>query len=102
MNSMNEAKWRRLLDPIEGSFVVPVVGCRLLIAEDGESSLQAQIAYRLLASHGLEMEQPLPPFRELNEAVTRLLQKGNDVQDLSSDVYHAIKDLVSASVVSPK
>ena len=97
MSDMNDAKWRRLLDRIEGGFVVPVVGCRLLVAEDGESSLQAEIAQRLLASHGLEMEQPLSPFRELNEAVTRLLQKGNGVEDLYSDVHHAIKDLVSAS-----
>ena len=95
---MNEAKWRRLLEVIRDGYVVPVVGSRLLVGPDGRTSLQAEIARRLLASYDLEVEQPLPPFRELNEAVTRLLEKGDGgprLQDLYADVHRAIHDALA-------
>jgi len=96
---MNEATWRRLFDLIRDGFVVPVVGSRLLVGADGSTSLQAQVAQRLLADYDLDNAQPLPPFRELNEAVTRLLQMGNGgprLQDLYADVHRAIDDVTAA------
>ncbi len=97
---MTEAAWRRLLELIQEGFVVPVVGSRLLVGADGRTSLQAQVAERLLADYEVPIEQPLPPFRELNEAVTRLLQKGNTgarLQDLYADVHRAIETVTAAS-----
>lgn len=96
---MNEATWRRLFDLIRDGFVVPVVGSRLLVGADGRTSLQAQVAQHLLADYDLQLAQPLPPFRELNEAVTHLLQKGNGgprLQDLYADVHRAINDVTGA------
>lgn len=100
---MNEASWKRLLGQIrEGSFV-PVIGTRLLVGADGQSSLQAQVAERLLASSGLNKDETaLPPFRELNEAVSRLKANGAKMQDLYWDVHQAIQDVTGgADVVVP-
>lgn len=95
---MNEASWRRLLGQIRDGFVVPIVGCRLLVDAGGKSCLQAKIAQRLLTVHGERVEdEHLPPFRELNEAVTRLRQKGPaKLQDLYADVDEAIRQLTEA------
>ena len=97
---MNEASWDRLLAKVRDGLVVPVIGSRLLICAEGQHSLQAQIAERLLALYGLETgDQPLPPFRELNEAVTRLLlnQNGPDLQDIYADVHRAICEVTGSS-----
>lgn len=95
---MNEASWKSLLDKIQESNVVPIIGSRLLVGADGHTSLQGQIAKRLLQDYGVETgEVPLPPFRELNEAVSRL--KGNPevrLQDLYDSVHDAIRAVTTA------
>jgi len=96
---MNEAAWNRLLALIQDGFVVPVVGCRLLVSDEGQHSLQAQIAERLLVLYDLKVDPPLPAFRELNEAVTRLLLKDKDgpkLQDLYVDMHNVIRDVTAA------
>jgi hypothetical protein len=96
---MNEASWRRLLGQIRDGFVVPIVGCRLLVGADGKSCVQAEIARRVLAANDQQVEdEQLPPFRELNEAVTRLRQRGPaKLQDLYADVDEAIGQVTEAS-----
>ena len=81
---MNEASWKRLPNKIRESNVVPIIGSRLLVGADAQTSLQKQIGERLMQDCGKEVgEVPLPPFRELTDAVSRL--KGVvDAQDLSS------------------
>jgi hypothetical protein len=101
---MNEMSWRRLLDQIRDGYVVPIVGCRLLVDADGKSSLQAKVAQQLLSAYGQDFgNQALPPFRELNEAVTRLLRSGlAKLQDLYADVNDAIhKVITSDDIVTP-
>jgi hypothetical protein len=89
---MNEATWKRLVAKIRESNVVPVVGTRLLVGPDGETSLQGTVAARLLQDCG---EDPsalrLPQFRELNEAVSHLRQTV-DAQDL----YDCVNDAICA------
>lgn len=90
---MEEAAWKRLLGQIRDGFVVPIVGCRLLVDAEGKSCLQAEVASQVLAANGLKLEdETLPPFRELNEAVTRVRQKGRGkLQDIYADVDEAIR-----------
>jgi hypothetical protein len=96
---MEEAAWRRLLGQIRDGFVVPIVGCRLLVDADGRSCLQAKVAKQLLAANGQKLEdEELSPFRELNEAVTRLRQKGvAKLQDIYTDVDEAIRRVTGAA-----
>lgn len=98
---MNEATWRRLLSLMRDDVVVPIIGCRLMMNADGQSSLQSQVAEKLLALYGLNVnDQSLPPFRELNEAVTRLLMLTNNgpkLQDLYADVHAVIAETIAAS-----
>ncbi|MCP5427032.1 MAG: toll/interleukin-1 receptor domain-containing protein [Chromatiaceae bacterium] len=97
---MNEATWRRLLDRIRDGLVVPVVGPRLMLEPDGQTSLQGRVAEALLSSYDLVIEEPLPPFRELNEAVSCLLAKDKDrpkLQDLYADVDYAINKILRES-----
>jgi hypothetical protein len=83
---MNDASWRRLLRQIRDGFVVPIAGCRLLVDADGKSSLQAKVAQELLSAYGQVPKNQLPPFRELNEAVTRVRNSGDaKPQDLYAD-----------------
>lgn len=93
---MNEAAWRRLLSQIRDGMVVPVVGPQLLVGTDGLPPLQARLARLLLEWHegaeGLDTEAPLPPFRELNEAVARLKPSAN-LQDLYGDVHAALQEI---------
>jgi hypothetical protein len=93
---MTEASWRRLLEKIRDSNVVPIVGSRLLAGADGETSLQARVATRLMIDCGKDIgDQPLSPFRELNDAVSRL--KGSvDPQDLYDCVHEAICAVTTA------
>ena len=98
---MNEASWKRLLSQIrdDNNLVVPIVGPRLLVGPDRQSSLQAPIAKRILENYGLGAGV-LPPFRELNEAVTRIKAAklpGFNLQDLYSDVHDAIRALSAAA-----
>lgn len=94
---MNEASWNRLMDNIREGNVIPIIGPRLLVGADGQTSLQAQIAARLLHDCGKDPgETPLPPFRELNAAVSQLMGSVK-LQDLYYSVNNAIKTVTSAS-----
>ena len=96
---MNGASWNRLVALIRDGFVVPVIGARMLVGAEGLPSPQTLIAERLLALYDLNVEdQPLTPFRELNEAVTRLLldKNGPRLQDLYVDVHNAIREVTGA------
>jgi hypothetical protein len=95
---MEEAAWKRLLGQIRDGYVVPIVGCRLLVDADGKSCLQAKVADRVLVANDHRPEdEKLPPFRELNEAVTRLRQKGSiRLQDVYTDVDEAIRGITGA------
>jgi hypothetical protein len=95
---MKDAAWKRLLDQIRDGFVVPIVGCRLLVDAQGKSGLQAQVARKVLAANGLEVEaDALPPFRELNEAVTRLRRNNPEKwQDYYGDVDDALREVAGA------
>lgn len=80
---------------------MPVVGPRLLVGNDGRGSLQKQVAERLLESYGRAAgEEQLPPFRELNEAISRLKSEAN-LQDLYTDVHDAIRELTKADADIP-
>jgi hypothetical protein len=96
--NMDEAAWKRLLGQIRDGYVVPIVGCRLLVDADGKSCLQAKVASRVLVANGQKPDdETLPPFRELNEAVTRLRQKGSiRLQDIYTDVDEAIRGVTGA------
>ena len=95
---MNEASWTRLMDKIRESNVVPIIGSRLLVGADGKTSLQAQIAARLMENCGKEPgELPLPPFRELNEAVSQVKGSFKNPQDLYDSVYEAIRAVTEVS-----
>ncbi len=93
---MNAAGWKRLMDKIRDNNVVPIIGSRLLVGADGQTSLQAQVATRLLHNYGKKPEEISPlPFREVNEVVSRL--KGTvDLQDLYDDVCGAIQAITNA------
>lgn len=104
---MKDLAWRRLLEKIHEGNVVPVIGSRLLVSADGQS-IQAQIVVRVLKEVESSREEngktplpafpdPLPPFRELNELVTRLkgILDPQELQDLYECVHHAIRDEIS-------
>jgi hypothetical protein len=101
---MNEVSWKRLLDQIKDGLVVPIVGCRVLVDAAGKSCLQAKVAQQLLDANSQAVgNEPLPPFRELNEAVTRLRLRGDvKLQDLYADVDDAIRKVTApGDVVVP-
>ena len=93
---MNDESWRRLFSKIQEGNVVPIIGSRLLVGADGQDSLQGQIAKQLISDNGKEVgELPLPAFRELNEAVSRL--KGTvDLQKLYDSVHDTIRAITEA------
>jgi hypothetical protein len=95
---MKEASWKRLLGQIRDGFVVPIVGCRLLVDHNGKSDLQARVAKQVLAAYGQQPDDDmLPPFRELNEAVTRVRQDGSaKLQDIYADADEAIREVTGA------
>src|SRR5580692_10310591 len=105
---MKDSAWKRLIEKIHEGNVVPVIGSRLLVGADGQSSLQAQIALRVIQEFEASRKEngkvplppfpdALPPFRELNELVARL--KGtvdaDELQELYEHVHHAICDITS-------
>jgi hypothetical protein len=105
---MKDSAWKRLIEKIHEGNVVPVIGSRLLVGADGQSSLQAQIALRVIQEFEVSRKEngkvplppfpdALPPFRELNELVARL--KGtvdaDELQELYEHVHHAICDITS-------
>ena len=94
---MNERSWDRLLKSIEDGLVVPVLGAQTLIAPGSNDSFQAQVARQLLEFYNSEPgSHPLPPFRELNEVVTRL-KHDHPIQDLYGDIHDAIEKLAPKS-----
>jgi hypothetical protein len=98
---MKEADWNRLLTMMRDGMVVPVVGARLLLDADGKTSLQARVAAKLLADNGIEMPAAgLPPFREVNEAVT-LLKGTVDLNDLYCDIDIAMRTLRKQGLTMP-
>src|SRR3954453_14334332 len=87
---MNEEAWKRLVEKIADGTVVPIVGSRLLLGADGQPSIQSQVAAQLMADCGVEIgNEPLAPFRELNDAVSRL-KSSVALQDLYDYVHEAI------------
>lgn len=93
---MNESAWNRLLQKIRESNVVPILGSRLLVGADGQTSLQEKIARRLLEDCGKSADAPLTPFRELNEAVFLV---GNNIQ--GQELYDRVNDAI-CSVIHPR
>lgn len=92
---MNERSWDRLLRSIEDGLVVPVVGRQLFTGPGGGDGLQARVARRLLEFHGRDPEaEPLPLFRELDDAVSRI-KHDCDLQDLYADVHDIIDELTA-------
>lgn len=93
---MTEGDWKRLLRQIRSGYVVPVVGSQLLAGGDGVSTVQRTIAERLLSLHDVPADEwpLLPPFREVNAAVSHILSQGRvkaqalyvDVADLLAEV----------------
>jgi hypothetical protein len=99
---MKERDWGRLLEMMRDSsrLVVPVVGPRLLLDADG-GSLYARVARKLLADNGVDLgNDTLPPFRELNEAVTRLKGVLNP-QDLYGDINSELRKLKAEGIAIP-
>ena len=97
---MKEASWKRLLSQIHDGYVVPVIGSRLLVGEDGQQSLQRQVAERLLEIHGHQAIPSLTLYRELNDAVSRL-KEGTNLQDLYTDIHEIIQEFTSDDAVIP-
>lgn len=94
---MDDDDWRDLLDLMRDGTVVPIVGSRLLVDADG-ASLYAGVARQLLAQYKGIADTPLPPFRELNEAVMRvksLLRSQGNQQDFPR-VYRQINSAIEA------
>ena len=91
---MNERDWKRLLDKMSEGYVVPVLGPQLLVGPDGRS-LQESVARHILKANDLDDEVALPPFNELNAAVS-LLRSQCSEQDIYADVYDAIGTLPKA------
>lgn len=94
---MNEASWKRLIDKVRENNVVPIIGPRLFVEPDG-TSLQARVAERVLEACGEPLgDRPLPPFREVNEVVSRLRARPDiSLQDLYDTVNDAIHQLTAA------
>ncbi|MBE0625481.1 MAG: toll/interleukin-1 receptor domain-containing protein [Burkholderiales bacterium] len=100
---MKDPAWRRLIDMICDGMVVPVVGPRLLLDGDGSTSLQVRVATQLLADYGVDIgDEQLPPFRELNDAVTRLKGVVENPQDLYGDIDSALRKLKAEGLPIPK
>lgn len=97
--SLNSAAWKRLVDKIQDSNVVPIIGSRLLVSPDGKS-LQEPIARRLLADCNQPADVSLPEFRELNQAVS-LLRPSCDPQDLYDLVHEAIRAVLRPPPPAP-
>lgn len=92
---MNEAAWKRLLSQIHDAYVVPVIGPELLVGSGG--GLQRRIAVQLLADRGLDVDPAeLPPFRELNAAISLLKLSESDLQEVYGDVNSLLQALTSA------
>ncbi len=108
---MRDSAWKRLIEKIHEGNVVPVIGSRLLVGADGQSSLQAQIAQRVLKEFDACRQEkgrpplpaclePLPPFRELSEVIAQLrgIVDAQELQQVPYEcVHHAIRDITSTA-----
>ena len=84
------------MDKIQDKRVIPIIGSRLLVEADGQTSLQAQVAAHLLHDYGRKPgEIALPPFREINEVISQL-KKEAKLPDLCDDVRRAICKVTNA------
>lgn len=95
---MGATDWESLMDKIRDNNVVPIIGSRLLVGADGQTSLQAQVAARLLLNLNrgkVPEEIALPPFREVNEVISRL-KKEFPLPSLYDRVWKAIRDVINA------
>jgi hypothetical protein len=45
---MNDTSWKRPIEKIRENNVVPIIGPRLMVGIDGQTSLQGQFALRML------------------------------------------------------
>jgi hypothetical protein len=91
---MDDKDWKNLLGRMRAGNVVPVVGSRLLLDSDGTTSLYARVAEKVLkANKQVVGDEPLPPFRELNAAVTRLNLPPAKAQGLYGDVDDALNEI---------
>lgn len=94
---MNDAAWNRLISQIRDGYVVPVLGPQLLVGPDGGESLQRKVAERLLAMHDCDLDPAeMPPFRELDAAISRLRQADAPLEELYGDVDAAIQEVTAS------
>jgi hypothetical protein len=116
---MDDSDWKKLLRRMREGNVVPVVGSRLLLDADNTTSLYAKVARKVLhanrkaleanrealAKKGIDVDAPvLPPFRELNAAVTLLTSvlPPAKAQDLYGDIDEALKELADEGLQVPE
>ncbi len=90
--AFSDRLWRQLIDDIEDRLVVPVIGPELLVVNaGGEDALLSDYLARELAAN-LELSQPLPPARSLNELVSEFLRRpGSDPEDLYRGVRQILR-----------
>lgn len=93
---MNDAAWSRLISQIRDGYVVPVLGPQLLVGPDGQESLQRKVAEGLLARRECDFDPAgLPPFRELDAAISRLKMEDAPLEELYVDVDAVIRELTA-------
>ncbi len=101
---MKDKDWRRLLEQMRNGLVVPVIGSRLLVDAQGVP-LSARVAQMVIDEAELDINpKSLPPFRELNELVTRLKAQRVDpveLQALYGDVDAALRRLEAEGLEVP-
>lgn len=97
---MTEGDWKRLLRQIRSGYVVPVLGSELLACQGGGSTVQRVVAERLLALHDMPPSQwpSMPPFRELNAAVSHVLAQG---RIKAQALYGDVADLFAEASLEP-
>lgn len=102
---MKDKDWRRLLDQMRDGMVVPVIGSRLLVDAQGQP-LSARLARLVIEGGDLDVDPAtLPPFREINEIVTRLKAQRVDpitLQELYGDIDAALRKLDAEGLEVPQ
>jgi hypothetical protein len=98
---MKDRDWENLLKLMKTGAVVPVVGSRLLVDAEGRP-LSQRLARRLLDSYEVQVpDDELPPYRELNHAVTVLKKEVKNPQVLYTDIDGALADLLTGPDAVP-
>src|SRR5574337_34848 len=94
---MNDAVWDKLISQIRDGYVVPVLGPQLLVDADRRQSLQRKVAEGLLAMHDCDVDPAdLPPFREIDAAISQLKRNGAQLDDLYWAVNKVIQEVTAA------